>query len=43
VITVDYSGIGLSTGCHAQQIFYQWQKMSKMLLRFKAEKIIIAG
>jgi pimeloyl-ACP methyl ester carboxylesterase len=33
VITIDYSGIGLSTGCHAQQIFYGWQKMSKMLLR----------
>jgi pimeloyl-ACP methyl ester carboxylesterase len=33
VITIDYSGIGLSTGCHAQQIFYRWQKMSKMLLR----------
>jgi pimeloyl-ACP methyl ester carboxylesterase len=33
VITIDYSGIGLSTGCHAQQIFHRWQKMSKMLLR----------
>jgi len=33
VITMDYSGIGLSIGCHEQQIFYRWQKMSKMLLR----------